>query len=50
MVRDMKSFYEQRAKGKDASEAEVYQQIAKDIQEEHDAFVPEIPGKAVVVE
>ena len=50
MVRDMKNFYEQRAKGKDASEAEVYQQIAKDIQEEHDAFVPEIPGEAVVVE
>ena len=50
MVRDMKNFYEYRAKGKDASEAEVYQQIAKDIQEEHDTFVPEIPGEAVVVE
>ena len=38
MVHDMSQFYEMKAQEKDAHEAEVYRQIAKDIKEEHVKF------------
>ena len=51
MVLDMSQFYEQMAQTKDASEAAVYRQIAKDISEEHATFDnSDPPGEAVTVE
>ncbi|CAL1132615.1 unnamed protein product, partial [Cladocopium goreaui] len=47
MVLDMSQFYEQMAQTKDASEAAVYRQIAKDISEEHATFDnSDPPGEA----